>query len=43
MNFYNIIIKYRFWLSLVVIAAGLGLQLADLANFWPVFPLYSLA
>ena len=42
MRFYNIIIKYRLWLSLVVIFAGLGLQLSEVARFWPVFPLYFL-
>ena len=40
MNFYNIIIKYRFWLSLIAISGGAILQITDLANFWPVFPLY---
>ena len=40
MGFYNIIIKFRFWLSLVAIFAGLGLELSGLAGFWPVFPLY---
>ncbi len=43
MGFYNIIIKYRFWLSLVAVAAGLGLELSGLAGFWPVFPLYFIA
>ena len=42
MRFYNIIIKYRLWLSFVVIFAGLGLQLSEVARFWPVFPLYFL-
>ncbi len=42
MRFYNIIIKYRLWLSLVVIFAGLVLQLSEVARFWPVFPLYFL-
>jgi hypothetical protein len=42
MAFYNIIIKFRFWLSLVAIAAGLGLELSHVAGFWPVFPLYFL-
>ena len=42
MGFYNIIIKYRLWLSLVAIFAGLGLQLSGVAHFWPVFPLYLL-
>jgi tetratricopeptide (TPR) repeat protein len=40
MAFYNFIIRYRFWLSLVVVLAGLGLELGGLAGFWPVFPLY---
>ncbi len=42
MAFYNIIIKHRFWLSLITILAGLGLQLIGVAHFWPVFPLYLL-
>ena len=40
MGFYNIIIKYRFWLSLVAIFGGLALELTGVAGFWPVFPLY---
>jgi len=43
MGFYNIIIKFRFWLSLVALALGLGLELLGLAGFWPVFPLYFIA
>ncbi|NCT93266.1 MAG: hypothetical protein GXC72_02475 [Chitinophagaceae bacterium] len=39
MKFYNTIIKYRFWLSLVVIAAAVALNLTG-TGFWPVFPLY---
>jgi tetratricopeptide (TPR) repeat protein len=42
MGFYNIIIKFRFWLSLIAIFGASILQLTDLANFWPVFPLYML-
>ena len=42
MGFYNIIIKFRFWLSLLAIALGLGLELPGIAGFWPVFPLYFL-
>ena len=42
MGFYNIIIKYRFWLSLVAIFGGLALELTGVAGFWPVFPLYFL-
>ena len=43
MGFYNIIIKFRFWLSLVALALGLVLELSGLAGFWPVFPLYFIA
>jgi tetratricopeptide (TPR) repeat protein len=43
MGFYNIIIKFRFWLSLLAVALGLGLELPGIAGFWPVFPLYFLA
>lgn len=43
MGFYNIIIKFRFWLSLVAVAAGLALELTGVAGFWPVFPLYFIA
>jgi hypothetical protein len=42
MGFYNIIIKFRFWLSLIAIFGAAILQITDLANFWPVFPLYML-
>ena len=42
MGFYNIIIKFRFRLSLIAIFGAATLQLTDLANFWPVFPLYLL-
>jgi tetratricopeptide (TPR) repeat protein len=42
MGFYNIIIKFRFWLSLIAIFGAGTLQITDLANFWPVFPLYML-
>lgn len=42
MGFYNIIIKFRFWLSLIAIFGAAILQLTDLSNFWPVFPLYLL-
>jgi len=40
MGFYNIIIKFRFWLSLFAIGLGLGLELTGTSGFWPVFPLY---
>jgi len=40
MKFYNIIIKYRLWLSLVVIAAAIALNISGTAGFWPAFPLY---
>ena len=43
MGFYNIIIKFRFWLSLVAVAAGLALELTGVAGFWPVFPLYFIS
>ncbi|MDI9365480.1 MAG: tetratricopeptide repeat protein [Flavobacterium sp.] len=40
MKFYNLLIKYRFWLSIVAIVGGILLQLTGLSSFWPVFPLY---
>jgi tetratricopeptide (TPR) repeat protein len=40
MKFYNVIIKYRFWLSLVVILAAIILNVTHTAGFWPTFPLY---
>jgi len=42
MGFYNIIIKYRLWLSFLAVIIGLGLELSGFAGFWPVFPLYFL-
>jgi tetratricopeptide (TPR) repeat protein len=42
MGFYNIIIKYRLWLSFIAVIIGLGLELSGFAGFWPVFPLYFL-
>jgi len=43
MKFYNIIIKYRFWLSLIVLLAAIILNITHAAGFWPTFPLYFLA
>ena len=40
MKFYNIIIKYRFWLSLVAILAAIILNVTKTSGFWPTFPLY---
>ena len=39
MKFYNLIIKYRFWLSLLAIIIGVILNLTG-TGFWPTFPLY---
>lgn len=39
MKFYNLIIKYRFWLSIAAIVIGVVLNLT-VSGFWPVFPLY---
>lgn len=40
MKFYNIIIKYRFWLSLVAIALAVFVHYNS--GFWPAFILYFL-
>ena len=40
MKFYNIIIKYRFWLSLVAIFGAIILNVTKTSGFWPTFPLY---
>ncbi|HPH23255.1 MAG TPA: hypothetical protein PLW32_05200 [Chitinophagaceae bacterium] len=42
MKFYNIIIKYRFWLSLFAVALDILLNVTGKAGFWPTFPLYFL-
>ena len=39
MKFYNWLIKYRLYVGLVMIAAGIALNLT-ISGFWPVFPLY---
>ena len=39
MKFYNLIIKYRFWLSLALVAVGILLNLTG-TGFWPTFPIY---
>src|ERR1700740_3575286 len=38
MKFYNILIKYRFWLSLL--AVGLAVFVNIVSGFWPAFILY---
>jgi tetratricopeptide (TPR) repeat protein len=38
MKFYNILIKYRFWLSLLAI--GLAVFVNIISGFWPAFILY---
>jgi tetratricopeptide (TPR) repeat protein len=39
MKFYNLLIKYRFILSLVAVAIGITLNVTG-TGFWPTFPLY---
>jgi tetratricopeptide (TPR) repeat protein len=41
MKFYNFIIKYRFWLSLLSLALGIVVNITS--GFWPAFILYFLA
>ena len=38
MKFYNLLIKYRPWIGLVLLALGAYVNYA--AGFWPAFPLY---
>ena len=38
MKFYNLLIKYRLWIGLVLLAAGGYVNYS--ASFWPAFPLY---
>lgn len=38
MKFYNTIIKYRFWLSLLALVAAVGVNISS--GFWPAFILY---
>lgn len=39
MKFYNLLIRYRFWLSLILIIGAVTLNLTG-TGFWPCFPLY---
>src|SRR5437870_11126941 len=39
MKIYNWLIKYRLYLGIVMIAAGIILNVT-ISGFWPVFPLY---
>ncbi len=39
MKFYNQLIKYRLYIGIIMIIAGLALNLT-ISGFWPVFPLY---
>lgn len=39
MKFYNWLIKYRLYIGILLLAAGLALNLS-VSGFWPVFPLY---
>lgn len=38
MKFYNLLIRYRLWIGLVLIALGIYVNYAS--SFWPAFPLY---
>lgn len=42
MKFYNLIIKYRFWLSILVVVIGVVLNVTG-TGFWPTFPIYFIA
>src|SRR5436190_9612580 len=38
MKFYNLVIKYRLWIGIVLVAVGAYVNYAG--GFWPAFPLY---
>jgi len=38
MKFYNLLIKYRLWIGIALLAAGVYVNYS--ASFWPAFPLY---
>ncbi len=40
MKFYNLLIKYRFWLSIIAIVGAIVLNVTKVAGFWASFPLY---
>ena len=42
MKFYNLLIRYRFWLSLLAIVIAVVLNVTG-TGFWPTFPLYFVA
>lgn len=39
MKFYNLLIKYRLYIGIILLIAGIGMNLT-ISGFWPVFPLY---
>ena len=39
MKFYNLLIKYRFWLSILAVVIAIVLNVTG-TGFWPAFPLY---
>jgi len=40
MKFYLLVLKYRFWLSIVAVVLAVLLNVTRIAGFWPSFPLY---
>ncbi|MCG9900785.1 MAG: hypothetical protein MH132_12340 [Hydrotalea sp.] len=42
MKFYNVLIRYRFWLSLLAIVIAVVLNVTG-TGFWPTFPLFFVA
>lgn len=43
MKFYNLIIKYRFWLSILLAVLAVVLNVSGTVGFWAMFPLYFIA
>ena len=39
MKFYNWLIKYRFYIGIILIVGGIVMNFT-ISGFWPVFPLY---
>lgn len=43
MKFYNLLIKFRFWLGLAALAIGLLLQFAELGDIWAAIIFYTVS